>query len=288
MRRAFSTMISLVCGATLLVLLLFALGSTSEIKASIAVSPSNGASDRPLVVAMYTDPPTLDYNVAGDTTSHMVLAQLMESLYRYRFDGSVEPAGALSYTVSPDGLVYEVDLRAGARWSDGEAVTAQHYVDGVRRLLDPDLDSGLAWQAYVIAGAEVYHTGVVTDPSTVGVTAVDSTTVQFTLAQPAGHFPSLMAMQLFYPIRLDIIESDPDWTAPGHFVGNGPYLLTDWQNDRIFLDQNPFYHSVDQVDISQVIFSIIPSYDDRWAAYRNDGLKHKPRHSGKRRIALCS
>jgi oligopeptide transport system substrate-binding protein len=272
MRKEFSTMISVVCGVTLLVLLLFALGSTSQTKAALVISPSNNVSDRPLVVALNTNPPTLDYNIASDTRSHAVLAQLIEGLYRYRLDGSVEPAGAVSYTVSPDGLVYVVNLRAAARWSDGEAVTAQHYVDGVRRLLDPDLDSALAWLAYVIAGAEDYHTGVVTDPSTVGVTAVNSTTVQFTLAQPAGHFLSLMAMQLFYPVRLDIIESDPAWTAPGHFVGNGSYVLTDWKNDQIFLDQNPFYHSVDQVDISQVIFSIIPSYDDQLAAYRNDQL----------------
>lgn len=272
MQKRFSTIISVAWGLALLVLLLLALDSTAQTGAAAPDIPSNGVSDRPLVVMLATDPLTLDYNIASDTTSHMVLGQLMEGLYRYRADGSVEPAGAVSYTISPDGLMYVVTLRADARWSDGEPVTAQHYVDGLFRLLDPDLGAGLAWQAYIIAGAEDYSTGVTTDPNTVGVTQLTSTTLQFTLADPAGHFPSLMAMQLFNPARLDIINSDPGWTEPGHFVGNGPYVLTDWDDDQILLDQNPFYHDTDQVGIEQVIFSIIYNNDDRLAAYQNDQL----------------
>jgi oligopeptide transport system substrate-binding protein len=272
MQRKSGAIISVAWGLALLVLLLFALDSTARTGAAAPDTPSNGVSDRPLVVALATAPPTLDYGIASDTSSHMVLGQIMEGLYRYRADGSIEPAGAVSYTVSPDGLVYVVTLRGDAYWSDEEPVTAQHYVDGVIRLLDPDLESGLAWQAYIIAGAEDYNTGVTTDPNTVGVTQVNSTTLQFTLTDPAGHFPGLMAMQLFYPARLDIINSDPDWMEPGHFVGNGPYVLTDWKDAQIFLDQNLFFHNAAQVAIEQVIFSIIYDDDDRLAAYQNDQL----------------
>ena len=273
MRREFSTILSVACASTFLVLLLFALGSTFQTEAAIAISPSNGvSSEPPLVVALSADPLTLDYNVASDTSSQMVIGQLMEGLYRYRPDGSLEPAGAVTYTVSPDGLVYGVTLRADACWSDGSPVTAQHYVDGVIRLLDPDLGSNNAWLAYHIAGAQNYHTGVTTDSNSVGVAAVNSTTLQFTLRQLTGYFPSLMGLQLFYPVRLDIVDSDPDWSDPDRFVGNGPYVLTDWDNDQISLNQNPFYHSIDQVAISQVIFSIIYNADDQLAAYRNDQL----------------
>lgn len=234
---------------------------------------ANGIFSRPLVVALGTEPATLDINVASDTTSHAVLDQLMEGLYRYRVDGSVEPAGAVSYTVSSDGRVYTVTLRSDALWSDGEPVTAQHYVDGIIRLLDPDTGASYAYIMYVLEGAEDFNTGVITDPAQVGVTAVDTYTLRFTLREPAAHFPSILAMCTTYPVRLDIINSDPEWTEAGHFVGNGPYVLTEWGHwNRLVIDKNPLYHDASQVTIERVIFPIIPDVFDQLAAYENDGL----------------
>jgi len=286
MRSRSSAILSVACGLALLALLLLALGGTAgRTEAAAPGSPergrvhspqaaaSNGASSRPLVVALGTDPPTLDVNLATDTTSHMVLDQLMEALYRYRVDGSVEPAGAITHTVSSDGRVYTVTLRSDARWSDGQVITAQHYVDGIIRLLDPDLGAEYAVVMYRLEGAEEYNTGVITDSNAVGVRTVATDTLVFTLKEPAAFFPSIMAMCTTYPVRLDIINSDPNWTEGGHFVGNGAYVLTEWDHDnRLVLDKNPLYHSAAQVAIGQVIFPIIPNYDDRLAAYQNDQL----------------
>jgi len=285
MQKKFGMILSVACAAALLLLLLLALGSTARTEAAAPGSPewrgahapqaaaSNGASSRPLVVPLGTEPPTLDINLATDTTSHMVLNQLMEALYRYQADGSTEPAGAITHTVSSDSLVYTVTLRSDAYWSDGQPVTAQHYVDGIIRLLDPDTGAGYAWLMYIIEGAEDYNTGAVTDPNAVGVTAVDTYTLKFTLEEAAAHFPSVMAMHTTCPVRLDIINSDPDWTEGGHFIGNGPYVLTEWDHDnRLVVDKNPLYHSAAQVSIEQVIFPIIPGDSDQLAAYENDQL----------------
>lgn len=189
MQRKFGTILSVACGLALLVFLLLVLGGTAarteaavpgNLEQDGARSPQagalNGASSRPLVVPLSTEPPTLDINLATDTTSHMVLDQLMEGLYRYRADGNIEPAGAVTHTMSPDGRVYTVTLRSDAVWSDGQGVTAQHYVDGVIRLLDPATGAGYAWLMYIIEGAWDFNTGVTTDTSSVGVTAVDTYT----------------------------------------------------------------------------------------------------------------
>jgi oligopeptide transport system substrate-binding protein len=244
----------------------------SEVR-SLQTVMSNGVLSRPLAVVLGTEPPTLDFSLARDTTSHVVLGQLMEGLYCYQPDGSLEPAGAVSYTVSSNSQVYTVTLRSDAHWSDGQPVTAQHYEDGVIRMLDPDLGSSNAFLIYLIEGAEDFNTGITTNPNTVGITAVDTHTLRFTLAYPAGHFPSLMAMPLFYPVRMDIINSDPDWTEGGHFVGNGPYVLTEWDHwNRLVLDKNSQYHSAAQVTIERVIFSIITDASDQLTAYENDQL----------------
>ena len=183
-----------------------------------------------LVYPLDSEPTTLDINRGGE---EMVLAQLMEGLFRYGSEGEIEPAGATSYTVSSDGFVYTVTLRSDAVWSDGLPVTAQHYVDGVTRALDPATGAGYAWLLYPIEGAEPFNTGVITDPIEVGVTAVDVHTLRFTLREPAGFFPSIMATFATYPVRLDLISSDPGWAEAGHFVGNGPLHAGDVGSRRL-------------------------------------------------------
>jgi len=284
--RKVSTILAMVSALGAVALLLLVLGGTAtQTEAAALSSPEegrahlpqtaalNGTSARPLVYALDIDPPTLGVNQASDTTSGLLLGQLMEALYRYRPDGSTEPAGAITHAISPDGRVYTVTLRSDARWSDGQAVTAQHYVDGIIRLLDPDTGARGAWMMYYIQGAEEFNTGVITDPNAVGVTAVDTYTLKLTLSEPTGFFPSIMATYSTCPVRLDIINSDPDWTEAGHFVGNGAYVLTEWDHgNQLVVDKNPLYHGAAQVSIERVIFPIIPGDSDQLAAYEDDQL----------------
>ena len=235
------------------------------------VASAAASASRPLIYPLSAEPPTLDISRAGDSTSHLVLAQLVEGLYRYRVDGSLEPAGAITYTVSPDSRVYTVTLRSDAYWSDGQPVIAQHYVDGIIRLLDPTTHASYAWLMYVIEGAEEYNTGVITDSNAVGIKAISADTLVFTLEGPVGYFPSIMAMSTVYPVRLGIINSDPNWTEAGHFVSNGPYVLTEWDHgNRLVVEKNPLYHGAPQVSIERVILPIIHSASDQLAAYEND------------------
>ncbi|MFN2283066.1 MAG: ABC transporter substrate-binding protein, partial [Anaerolineae bacterium] len=214
-----------------------------------------------LVYPLSYDSDSLDVNrEASDLNMLTVLAQLMEAPYRYDANGSLIPAGATGYTVSPDGLVYTVTLRTDALWSDGVPVTAQHYADSVIRMLDPATGAGYAFVLYPIQGAEDFNSGATTDPATIGVAVVDAHTLRFTLHDPAAFFPSILATSAMYPVRLDAMNTLP-------FVGNGPYVLTDWASGRFFvLDKNPRYHSAVQVITSRIVLPIIPD-EDQVAAY---------------------
>jgi oligopeptide transport system substrate-binding protein len=254
----------------------------SQERVDVRSSPAaqvSGAADRPLVVGLRGEP-NLDFNSVATLNSLEVLGQVMEGLYRYAPDGSIEPAGATTYVVSADGLVYTYTLRSDAYWSDGQAVIAQHYVDSYLRLLDPgnnpDPDNPVAYASLVvdlIKGADGYMRGTITDTSEVGVTAVDTTTLRFTLEYQASRFPSLMAGGAFCPVRLDLIGSDPDyWTEAAHFVGNGPYVLTAWvHGSYLTLSKTLTYHSHGQVTIDEIQFRIL---DDagQLVAYENDQL----------------
>jgi len=227
-----------------------------------------------LRVRLATEPPTLDVNTATDTTSHYVLNQLMEGLYRYAGEGTIEPAGAKSYEVSKDGTVYTIHLRENAVWSDAQRVVAQHYVDGIIRLLDPETAAEYAWLMYPIQGAEPYNIGDTDDPSTVGVRAVDDRTLEITLEQPASHFDSILAFFTTYPVRLDVIEEYGElWTEPGNFVGNGPYVLAEWaHDDHLMIKKNPIYHEAFSVTIERVEFPIIVEDATSLAAYERGEL----------------
>jgi len=221
-----------------------------------------------------TEPPTLDPQLATDTTSHLILHQTYEGLLEYRGDGSIEPRGATEYSVSDDGLVYTVKLREDGMWSDGVPLTAQHYEDGVIRLLKPETAAEYAWLMYDIEGAEAFNTGETDDPATVGVEAVDDYTLQVTLAAPTSYFETILPFSTFYPVRLDLIEEYGDkWTEPGNFVSCGPYLLDAWEHEaEVVLVKNPDYWDADNVSIEKITLPIIAETATQLALYENDEL----------------
>ena len=220
------------------------------------------------------DPPTLDMSAVTETVSSLILGQLMEPLYEYDAGGRIQPAGAVSHEVSDDGTVYTINLRRGATWSDGEPVVAQHYVDGIIRLLEPETAAESAWLMYPIAGAEAFNAGEVDDPSTVGVRAVDDYTLEITLEQAASYFDAVLALSITYPARLDVIEQyDELWWESGNFVGNGAYVLAEWAHgDYVVVEKNPGYWGAGDVTIEQITFSIIVEDAIALAAYEQGEL----------------
>ncbi len=95
---------------------------------------------------------------------------------------------AESWEASPDGLVYTFHLRANARWSDGELVTADDFAQSFERILNPALAAPYADMLYVLAGAEDYNTGKSKDFSKVGVRVLDARTLQVALRGPTPIF----------------------------------------------------------------------------------------------------
>ncbi|MGD2176242.1 MAG: peptide ABC transporter substrate-binding protein [Anaerolineae bacterium] len=221
-----------------------------------------------------TEPPTLDIQLATDTTSHLIIHQCIDGLFEYRGDGSMEPRGATGYEISEDGLVYTINLRQDAMWSDGVPVTAQQYEDGVIRLMKPETAAEYAWLMYDIEGAEAFNTGETDDPETVGVKAVDDYTLEVTLSAPTSYFETILPFSTFYPVRLDVIEEHGDqWTEPGNYVSNGAYLLDAWEHEaEVVLVKNPDYWDADNVSIEKITLPIIQETATALALYENGEL----------------
>ena len=77
--------------------------------------------------------------------------------------------------------------------------------------------------------AQEYNEGQVTDPDLVGVEALDTTHIRFTLRGPAAYFPVIAGL---WPARpqpqWEIEAHGAAWTDPANIVTNGPYKLMHW------------------------------------------------------------
>jgi oligopeptide transport system substrate-binding protein len=219
---------------------------------------------------LVADPVTLDPQVATDEVSGLVLQQIYEGLYNLRGDGSTVPAAATGYQVSADGTVYTLTLRSGMTWSDGKPVTAQHFVDGVCRTLEPATGNGyyyLLTDLAPVKGAKAFASGDVADCKKVGIKAVDDATLQIVLDHPAAFFPKLLAMRVFWPARIDA-SGKMTGTSEVPVTSNGPYLLTEHKpGERIILTKNLTYWNAAQVAIERIELPIIPDPARQLALY---------------------
>ena len=120
----------------------------------------------------YSEPESLDPQKATGVTAHNILRDLYEGLVGEAPDGTLVPGGASSWTVSNDGLRYTFKLRRDAAWSNGDPVTAQDYVGGLRRGVDAKTGSQYAQMLSPIKGAASILSGLA-PPRTLGVHALD-------------------------------------------------------------------------------------------------------------------
>ena len=78
----------------------------------------------------------------------------------------------IDYKKSTDGIVYNFYLREDHFWSDGINVTAHDYVEGFRRVMNPNTASQYASLLYLIKNAKEVNTGKLSVNS-LGVRAIN-------------------------------------------------------------------------------------------------------------------
>jgi len=77
-----------------------------------------------------------------------------------------------------------------------------------------------------------------------------------------------------FPVRQDTLQRFEDrWTEAGNYLGNGPYLMTEWvHQDHITLEANPNYWGPG-ARVGKITFKMIGDPNAALAAYRNDELE---------------
>lgn len=200
-----------------------------------------------LRINITSEPPTLDWNKATDTTSSHVIDNLMEGLVQYDLadkELSLIPALATEWSSSEKARVWTFKLRKDVKWTDGVSFQAQQVVDGWQRLLAKETASEYAYFLFAVKNAKAFNEGKATWEQ-VGVKIDADGNLRVELEKPMGYFPNLLTHTSTFPIRKDLIQKfgDNKWTEAGNLVSLGPYKLALWQHDKeILLEANETYY----------------------------------------------
>src|ERR1700730_1613331 len=213
-----------------------------------------------LRIANQGEPETLDPHKTSTTVESNILRNLFEGLVVQDPKGDVAPGVAETWSVSPDGMSYRFNLRANAKWSNGDPVTAGDFAFSLRRIEDPKVNSQYAEVLYPIKNAEEVNTGKVA-LTALGVTAVDAKTVEIALKAPTPYFLQLLTHQTALPVNEQAIARlGEEWLKPGKMVSNGAYMLDEAKpSSHIKIVKNPNYWNAGKVAIDTVVFD--PSED---------------------------
>ncbi len=212
------------------------------------------------------DPGSLDPHKATTLIESNILDELFEGLVTLDARGEIIPGTAASWTVDPGGTVYDFKLRGDARWSNGDKVVAEDFVFAFRRLMAPRTGAPYANILYTLKNAERINEGGL-PVEALGVRALDETTLEIALEQPAHYFITQLAHMTAKPLHRKSIEAfGADFVRPAHMVTNGPFMLKEFTpNDRLVLIKNPYYYDAMHVALDAEIFY---SLEDRAAALR--------------------
>ena len=200
-----------------------------------------------LRVCLETIPKTLDPAMVTSDEARTVVSHLFENLMKLQSNGSggaaVVSGMARSYHVEQniDGTeIYTFTLRSSARWSDGQAVTAQDFVYAWRRLADPATGSANAVILDMVAGYSEARSG---NPEALQVSAPDEHTFEVVLSGRCPYFlKSVCTAAATMPVRSDAAAQENWFMNKDTFLTNGPYRVKSWDGEVLETEQTEGYY----------------------------------------------
>lgn len=179
-----------------------------------------------MVLTLYTDPPTLDQQVAGGTLGADVTQRLGATLVTHDLEGKIVGYLAESWEISPDGLEYTFKLKDGVKFHNGELLTADDFVYSFERIQSPDFQGFVKQILRSVAKVE----------------AIDPLTVKYTLNAPDSYLLNSLTVTFTQPVNRKAVEAAGENYGRSP-VGVGPYVFKEWAtSEKIVLERNPDFN----------------------------------------------
>jgi len=224
-----------------------------------------------LVVALGAAPKSLNPLTVADHPSQTVAYRLHADLVHIdAVDQRPEPALARSWTVSPDGRRFRLELRRGIRFSDGHPLDADDVLFTFRAYLDPDV--GSPQRDLLIVGGEPIAVGKL-GSHTVEIELAEPYAVGVRLFDSLAILPEHRLAEAYREGRL--AEAWGLGTPPEEIVGLGPFRVRrHLPGERLELERNPHYWKVDREGrrlpyLDELVFLFVPDENAELLLFQN-------------------
>ena len=200
------------------------------------------ASAQTIGIAIGSEPTTLDPQLRDDGGERVVTDNIFETLMVRNPAGELGLGLAASEPVQIDDATWEVTVREGVTFQNGEPFDAEAAAYSVNRIVDPEFNSEQLSYFNTIAGAE----------------AVDASTLRITTKGPDPILPARLYWLKMVPPKA---SAEPDFAE--NPIGSGPYAFDSWnRGSSITLTANPDYWD-GAPEIAEAEFRFIPEFGTR-------------------------
>lgn len=209
--------------------------------------------------------PTVQTNGNIDGLSQTIMINIYEGLMR--LDENNEPTEGMAenydMTENEDGSVtYTFNIREDAVWSNGEPVTAEDFVFGWKRALNPETFSPHAYLMGAIVNAEEIQNPdheLYGEVDELGVEATDDKTLVVELKNNIPYFLEVLVHPVMFPQNEAFVESQGEdyGLEPENIISNGPFFLETWNHDQGWvLAKNEDYWDSETVSLDEVDYKV--------------------------------
>ena len=199
----------------------------------------------------YTVMPKQEYKLNPQSYSgneRALLTQLFEGLTELKTEG-VRLVSVVDIEHSNDYKEWTFTLRDDLKWSDGEKITANTYLDSWFDSLE-NSKSDEIYRLFVIKGAEDYYNKK-SDRASVGLKVQDNKLI-VSLNNPIKNFDEWVSNPIFYPIRKENRDLNLDKK-----IVNGAFKVSSFTNDEIILERNENYWDNVNTKLKEIKISLV-------------------------------
>jgi peptide/nickel transport system substrate-binding protein len=229
-----------------------------------------------LTIRVASPPQTFNYLKAADEPSVIVAFYLMGGRLA-EFDhetGKYAPGLAESWKWAGDGRTLEVSLREGAKFSDGQPLTAEDVAFTFRALYDKRIASPVFHDAMLIGGQEIK------------VTVVDTWHLRFIFPEPVVTPENYLSNLAVLPRHVLEAEFNQGRLGDAYQLNSDPQRIvsagaftagTAVSGERVTLKRNPHYWKKDSAGtplpyLDELVIEIVPDVNNAVARLKQGSL----------------
>lgn len=185
--------------------------------------------------------------------------------------------------VNGDGKTWQIKLRQGLTWENGDPINADTVMYTWKEVLDPTLANSrggnFAKDVIEIAGAEDYYEGK-SDWDSVGLKKIDDYTVEIdTVAKQdaqevmthLSHPANCLVNEEYYEKGMNADRTETLYgTSADYWISGGPFKIESWQNDEeIHMVKNPNYVFADKIWLAGIDIRVVEDTSTQMQMFEN-------------------